>query len=83
MLAFKLRINAEPSTSLSYTVLYWKLNEENGKEMDDLLLLVIQDVLNSSSYQFRKEKQQKKGGNLNRNGVVCHSFVWGSMNSCH
>lgn len=42
-----------------YTVLYWKLNEKNGKEMDDLLLLVIQDVLNGSSYQFRKRGGKK------------------------
>lgn len=29
--------------------------------MDDLLLLVIQDVLNGFSYQFRKEKRKKRG----------------------
>lgn len=78
MLAFKLRINAEPSISLSYTVLYWKLNEENGKEMDDLLLLVIQDVLNGSSYQFRKEKQQKKGGILIEM-VLCVIHLYGGV----
>ncbi len=78
MLAFKSRINAEPSTSLSNTVLYWKFNEENGKEMDDLLLLVIQDVLNGSSYQFRKEKKQKKGEILIEM-VLCVIHVHGGV----
>lgn len=78
VLAFKLRIIAEPSTSLSNTVLYWKFNEENGKEMDDLLLLVIQDVLNGSSYQFRKEKKLKKGEILIEM-VLCVIHVHGGV----
>ncbi len=46
--------------------------------MDDLLLLVIQDVLNGSSYQFRKEKQKK--GEILIEMVLCvihvHGGVW-------
>lgn len=46
--------------------------------MDDLLLLVIQDVLNGSSYQFRKEKRKKKGGILIEM-LLCAIHLYGGV----
>lgn len=56
-----------------------KLNEKNGKEMDDLLLLVIQDVLNGSGYQFRKAKKRKKEGGILIEMVLCAIHLNGEV----